>query len=299
MRDLKDYSTGEWFKLVPLVHFFKQVRNDAVQRAYLALRPKSLKRFLHNAEHMRGGNVGLVVAYEQPWALDWLTRMAARHLVDGTLLVFDNSRRQRARIDIERVCRDRNVPYLALPPNPTRHVNRSHGIAMTWIFHNVVRAIRPRIFGFVDHDLIPMEKIELGETLGDQPFYGVPNVSKWGWQLWAGYCLFDFSVVHHLPLNFLNDFYRGLDTGGRNWSCLYKNYDRAQLRFGAMQQTDVMDPLHSTPRTIQVVDGSWIHLAGAGYSSDFHKMLDFYKRIAKAADEGATLQMLAMKRQPR
>lgn len=295
MRDLKDYSPGEWLRLIPLLHFFKQLRNDAVQRVYLTLQPKTLERFLQNAEHLRGENVGLVVAYEQPWALDWLTRMAARHLADGTLIVFDNSRRQQARIDIERSCRDRNILYLALPPNPTRHPNRSHGIAMTWIFHNVVRTLRPRIFGFIDHDLIPMEKIEFRKTLGGQPFYGIPNISKWGWQLWAGYCLYDLSVVHHLPLNFLSDFYRGLDTGGRNWSCLYKNYDRAQLRFAKLQQIDVIDPLHSTPRPVEVVDDSWIHLGGVSYGRTFGEMLDFYERLKKQAVDGATLQMLDKK----
>ncbi len=295
MRDLRDYSPGDCLKLIPWVHFLKQLRNDVVQRAYLTLHPRSLEQFLQDAEHMKGRNVGLVVAYEHPWALDWLIRMAARHLADGTLMVFDNSRRQQARIDIERSCRARNVLYLALPPNPTRHPNRSHGVAMTWIFHNVVRALRPRIFGFIDHDLIPMGKIDLSRTLGGQPFYGVPNVSKWGWQLWAGYCLYNFSVVEQLPLNFLNDFYRGLDTGGRNWSCLYKKYDRAQLRFGEMQQIDVIDPLYSTPCPVEVVDASWIHLGGVSYRRSFREMFDFWKRIAKAADEGATLEMLVVK----
>jgi hypothetical protein len=293
LRDLKDYSKKEWFRLKPPGDFLIDFCNDSLQYGFRACRPRSLTRFLQDAGHLKGRNICLVVAYEQPWTLDWLLRMAARHLSDATLLVFDNSRRAKARLDIERVCRDAGAAYLGLPPNPTRHPNRSHGMAMTWIFHNVVRKIRPRNFTFIDHDLIPMEKIELSGIVGDQPFYGLARVRRWGWSLWAGYCSYDFSAVHHAPLNFLNDFSRELDTGGRNWFCLYRNFDRALMRFASMRPISVVDPLHGTPRRISVIDDSWIHLGGAGYSASFPAMRDFYERMAKAADEGATLRMLA------
>jgi hypothetical protein len=104
MRGLKDFSTREWFRLKPLDHFLIQICNDALQSAFRAFRPRTLERFLQNAEHAIGGNVGLVIAYEQPWALDWLLRTAARNLTDGILFVFDNSRQPEARTQIERVC---------------------------------------------------------------------------------------------------------------------------------------------------------------------------------------------------
>jgi hypothetical protein len=293
LRDLKDYSRKEWFRLKPLDHFLVDFFNDGLQYAFRACRPRSLTRFLQCAGHLEGRNIGIVVAYEQPWTLDWLLRMASRHLSDMTLLVFDNSRQANARLNIERVCREAGTAYLGLPPNPTRHPNRSHGMAMTWIFHNVVRKIRPRNFTFIDHDLIPMEKIEPRRIVGDQPFYGVARIRKWGWSLWAGYCSYDFSAVQCLPLNFLNDFSRELDTGGRNWFCLYRNFDRTLMRFGSMGPITVPDPLDGTPRKLSIVDDSWIHLGGAGYSASFPAMRDFYERIAKAADEGATLTMLA------
>jgi hypothetical protein len=294
MRGLRDFSQSEWFRLKPLDHFLIQICNDALQAGFRGIKPRTLDRFLQNAGHASGGNIGLIVAYEQPWALDWLLRTAARNLLDGTLFVFDNSRRPDKRNEIERVCLDRGVPYLALPPCPTRHPNRSHGMAMTWIYYNVVRPLRPRTFSFIDHDLIPMERTGLAAGLGDQPFYGVPNVTEWGWSLWAGYSSFSFSAVHHLPLNFLNDFSRGLDTGGRNWSCLYRDFDRANLRFGGRRRIRVADPLDGSSRRLEVVDGCWIHIGGASYNPGFRGKLDLYERIAKASDEGATLQMLAV-----
>ena len=292
---LRDYTRREWFRWKPLDHFLIQVCNDGLQSGFLKWKPRCLNGFLKEAERLRAENVGLIVAYEQPWALDWLLRMAARHISDATLLVFDNSRRAQARAEIERICLDRGAPYLPLPPNPTRHPNRSHGMAMTWIFHNVVRALKPRIFGYIDHDLIPMEKIELARTLGDQPFYGMLRKSQWGWSLWAGYCMYDFGAVQDLPLNFLNDFSNGLDTGGRNWSLLYKNYDRSRLRFSVVKKTGVLDPVDKSRHPLVVVDGRWIHLMGASHYKGFQEKLDFYKRLAKASDEGATLQMLSEK----
>jgi len=292
VRKLNDYSRREWFRLKPLDHFLIDVCNDALQFGFCKWKPKSLDRFIEDTEHLKGENIGLVAAFEQPWAIEWQIRMAARHL-NGTLLVFDNSRRASARVEIEKVCRDRGVPYLGLPPSPTKHPNRSHGMAMTYIFHNVVRAIKPKTFTFIDHDLIPMEKIDLGSSLLDQPFYGLPNDSEWAWSLWAGYCAYDFAAVGQLPLNFLNDFSIGLDTGGRNWLPLYRNHDRWRLRFGTWRLAQVEDPLLGALRPIDVIDDKWIHLCGAGYSSRFKETLDFYERLAKASEEGATLQTLS------
>ncbi len=139
MRDLKNFSAGEWLRFVPLEVAFKQARNDGWLAIYKKIRPKALDSFLVETERFGNRPVALVIAFEQPWALDWLLRMAQRNLADTAVLVFDNSRRAAARLDIERVCRNRGVPYLALPVNRTQHVNRSHGMAMTWVFHNVVR----------------------------------------------------------------------------------------------------------------------------------------------------------------
>ncbi len=148
----------------------------------------------------------------------------------------------------------------------------------------------------MDHDLIPMENIELGRILGDQPLYGHQIVSNWNaWSLRAEYCLYDFSAVRHLPLNFLNDFSNSLVTGGRNWFSLYKNHDPHRLRLATVQSTKVKDPLDGSTRCIQTMDDRWIHLGGISYGDRYKKNFDFYERIAKASDEGATLQMLTVK----
>jgi hypothetical protein len=292
MRDLKDFTVADWLQLLPLQHAFKQVRNDAILAVYKRLRPKSLEPFLAETCRFAGKNIVLVIAFEQPWALDWLLRMAGRNLTDATVLVFDNSRRREVRVEIEKVCRARAVPYLALPPNPTRHVNRSHGMAMSWIFDNVVRAIKPRIFGFIDHDMIPVEEVRLAERLGAQPFFGRLKGSNLGWQLWAGYCLFDFARVSGLPLNFLYDFSLNLDTGGRNWACLYQPHPYNSVEFSAHRLLKMKDPATGELRKLQFVDDRWLHLGAIGYNNNLIAKLKFCQYLEQSLDQGTKWSQL-------
>jgi hypothetical protein len=292
VRDLKNFGVDEWICLLPAVHAFKQVRNDIAQNAYLKLRPKTLEKFLADASPLKNKNIANVVAFGQPWVLDFFLRMAKRHVMDTTVLVFDNSREPSERIEIERVCRDHNVLHLGLPWNPTRHANRSHGFAMTWIFHNITRALQPATVSFLDHDLIPVERIELATRLGTQPFFGRLISSNWGWSLWAGYCLYNFSAVKELPLNFLYDFSRGLDTGGRNWNCLYKRYPRNELKFADFERINFVDETVNILRKIRFIDGRWIHLRGVGYGENFQLNMEFFARIAELANDGADCRQI-------
>lgn len=292
MRDLNQFSASEWLSLRPLGHALKQLRNDLLQAAYVRARPAALEQFLVRHTGLRGGCLALVVAFEQPWVLDWLIRLARRHLAGATLVVCDNSRRPAARQAIERVCRERDAPYLPLPPNATKHVNRSHGMALTWIWRNVVRALEPRVFGFLDHDLLPMRQVDLAALVSAQPFYGVCNASAWGWSLWAGFSIYDYAAVRALPLNFLYDFSRGLDTGGRNWWPLYRHHERALLRFAERHAAMIRDPGRGDAQRAEIVDQSWLHLAGVSYNAAFQPRADFFARLAQRVEAGATLEQL-------
>jgi hypothetical protein len=292
MRDLCDFSVKEWLRLRPFVYGLKQMRNDLVQGAFLKARPENWENFLRDNEHFKGKNILQIVAFEQPEVLDFSIKMGTRNLIDASLLVFDNSRSPEGRAKIELVCRKHNVPYLSLPPNPSRHANRSHGMAMTWIWENVVKALRPTISGFIDHDLFPLEKLNPAETLQGQPFYGVPMVGRKEWSLWAGYCLYDFNSVNALPFNFLNDFSRGLDTGGRNWNRVYKNHDRRQLKFASWQVFDLLGTSSNSLQRIEIIDGCWMHLAGVSYRKDHPEKSEIYQRIKELLDGGANWPQL-------
>ncbi|WP_428423169.1 hypothetical protein [Methylibium sp.] len=288
MRALGNFTVREWLRLLPLQHALKQLRNDVWLAAYQRRRPKDFDAFTARNAGLRDRNVVLVIAFEQPWVLGWLLDMAARHLQDATVLVFDNSRQLALRRDIERVCDARGVAYLGLPVNRTRHVNRSHGMAMSWVYANVVRAIAPRRFAFIDHDLIPIEPVSLSERLGSQAFFGLPVLSPWAWQLWAGYCLFDFAQVGRLPMNFLYDFSQGLDTGGRNWHSLYRQHPRDALRFATSDMVAIRDPALEPPPRIQVIDDRWLHIGGISYNDNFRSKSELCERLAQSFAQGLT-----------
>ena len=71
MRDLKDFTTAKWIRLLPLRYDFKQVRNDVMQNVILRQRPKTLEKFLAANAHLKGRNLAQVVAFGQPWVLDF------------------------------------------------------------------------------------------------------------------------------------------------------------------------------------------------------------------------------------
>lgn len=286
MRPLKNFSASEWLQLLPLQHALKQARNDAWVAAYERRSADGLQAFLEQTKALKDRNVLISVAFEQPWALAWQLRQARRFVQDASMIVLDNSRNAQAREAIEAVCREQQVPYLGLPSNPTRHANRSHSLAMAWIYRNVVRAIKPKLFGFVDHDLIPLTPIGVAERVGKQHFFGMPVYSQWAWQLWAGYCIFDYREVAKLPLNFLYDFSHGLDTGGRNWKSLYSRYDKTRLRFATSELARVHDPATGEPAKLQIVDERWLHIGGISYDDNFKSKAEICQHLADAFDEG-------------
>jgi len=294
LQPLSQFSFGDWLRLAPVRFALTEFRNDALLNNYLQRTTENLPAFLREHAHLANQNIVLIIAFGQPRVLDFLLSKLNRFVRDAHFLVFDNSPTAAARTEIERVCRQRKTAYLALPPYRTRHQNRSHAFAMTWIFRNVVRALKPRMFVFIDHDLIPFKTIELGKLLNGQPFYGPVRANKSAepekignrsWSLWAGYCLFDFSKVKDLPLNFLYDFSRGLDTGGRNWECLYKHYDHPRPVFADSRKVPLTDTRTGIAHQVRIVDRSWLHFRGASYRREVQEQLDMFERMANALAE--------------
>lgn len=292
MRRLNEFSTGEWLRLVPWLEAARQLRNDTLLARYLKSEPRGLANFLAAHAHLRGRDIAIVIAFQQPWPLDWLLSSAKANLPGTTVIVLDNSRDPAKAAEVRAVCAAHATPWIALPPYVTRHVNRSHGMAMSWAYHRVVAALQPRNFGFLDHDLIPVAPVDLVRRLAAQPAYGLLNAGRFGyWSIWAGYCLYRFADVQGRPLNFLYDFSRGLDTGGRNWDPVYSAIDRASLRFAAQEFTDLRLP-DGTVRKVEVVDGCWVHMGGVGYNDNFETKIAFFRALRAAFEAGETLESM-------
>jgi hypothetical protein len=293
MRHANEFSVSEWLKLLPLKQALKQARNDVLLSFYKTKYPQELESFLAKNKNLAGKNIAIVIAFEQPWALQWLLRMAKKNLSDVTVLVFDNSRTEAARVDIQRACNQHGTPYLGLPPYRTKHVNRSHGMAMSWVFDNVVRAIKPNIFGYLDHDLIPVDKTDFSERVGNQPLFGLINAGKFNtWSTWAGYCMFKYDAIKNEPMNFLYDFSRDLDTGGRNWNSVYSKLDRTQLRFASREHVKVKVPAIDESRLVEFIDQRWVHIGGISYNDNLKAKFEFFNGLEQSLDAGADWHQL-------
>ena len=293
MRRLSEFSAAEWLRLKPFPTAFRQVRNDLLLRFYLRRKCPELTAFLKNLEDRSQRDLVIAVAFERPWIIDWLLRMAARNLRNATLVIMDNSRFQKDRDEIKAVCARYGVPYLPLPPYRTRHVNRSHGMAMSWITRNVVHPLRPGMFAFIDHDLIPVAPVDFSELMAVQSVYGLfkPGIRNY-WHLWAGYCAFRTSQFPFGKANLLYDFCRDLDTGGRLWESIYSKLDPSSLHF-AKDVREVLQPSESVqPAGVQILDDRWIHFEGIGYNDNFEKRGAFFEAIAAALESGRSWQDL-------
>ena len=293
MRAWNEYGFADWMQGAPLIHGIKRARNVVTDQAFRRLPARDYDRFMAELAARKPEVLAVVIAYNTPWVIDLTTQITARNLA-GTLAVCDNSSDTRASRAIERLCRDRGILYLPLPYNIEHHPCRSHGIALNWVYYNVIDRIRPRVFSFLDHDLFAIDRLDPARLVADQPLYGLINESVWGWNLWAGFCVFDRAAVAGFDPDFNNDNPRLLDTGGRNWLRIYRNLDRAGLRFATRTLERFRLPRETTVATVQRIDDC-LHVGGASFeagSAAATQIEAFYRGVIRHLDAGGTLAAL-------
>jgi hypothetical protein len=287
MKELGRYGLNEWLALTPIVHRMRGVRNRVLMFFYLRKGASAATEF---AEKIRGSRKCAVVAiaFEQVEVIDWLIASFAQNVEDGFLLIADNSRDVGKAREIEKVCWHHRVPYLRLPKNKTRHVNRSHSMAMEWVYQRVIKVASPDFFGFIDHDLIPVVKVSLLSKLKDQDFYGLSrpggknDADPYAWSLWAGYCFFNNKKLNDFGFNFLYDFSRGLDTGGGNYERIYRNYIKKEIRFSPVYGLILSLPNLGEVREVQQIDEEWYHIGSVSYNNNIKNKIDVINGVRAA-----------------
>lgn len=294
MRDLSNYSLKEWLSGAPLVHRLRRARNVMVDRIYRGRRGEGQAVVV---EAIRGAPVvAFTVAFNMPEAIAFLSDAMARFLPGTPLVVCDNSTSAEARAAIAGLCAERGHPYCALPPSPYRggkNGSRSHAVALNWILANLVRPAAPRVFALIDHDLIPLAPADLAAGLSGQPCYGLVRYGEGNgaWYLWPGYCVFDFDAVKALPLDFGTDTPLTLDTGGQNWSVLYRTLDLPRLKLASRRRVYLTDPETGESEHFLLTD-RWLHVGGAGHRGGGPGALRRVRRAYDADPDGliATLE---------
>lgn len=269
MRQLSHYAPHEWLRGVPLAHRLRRARNVMVDRIYRRRRAPGQAELVRQLTG-HDGALAFTVAFNMPEAIELLLAAMARFVPDTPLVVCDNSSDPEARRRNAAICAAHAgapaVFYCDMPPVPIkggRNGSRSHAVALNWIFHNLIRPAAPRVFALLDHDLLPLQRMDLASRVEDVSCYGMVREAEGAWYLWPGYSVFNFSAVGHLPLDFGTDTPLGLDTGGQNWSVLYNRLDRAACT-APMKPMYVVDPRDGSQDHHLLVDG-WLHAGGAGH----------------------------------
>lgn len=244
----------------------KAFRNALVERSF---RAHGVGQGLEFAEQLRrtgSQRFCFSIAFNTPWVIDALTRAWPLHCPGMTLVIIDNSSRKSARPIIEGICRARGIAYFALPGNWEMNPNRSHGIAMNWVAHNIVCHLRPELFGFLDHDCFPTSVVDIPKLMEGKAVYGARRIAKRGlegWFLWAGFCFFRFSAMDGVDLDFTPRFESGMDTGGGNWAVLYRSLDPNNVAYA--ETTAITLTLGGTEAIHGMPGGVFFHVGGASY----------------------------------
>lgn len=271
-KPISEYDLKNVIKLQPLVHAIKSFRYAKIDRKFVGSRARS-----NNAEQVadgiRNAKVLLTVAFEDPVTLELHLKLCRKFVPFDKHIVADNS------LNVQTVERNRQIveacggEHIWLPPNPwatKRNASRSHGAAMKWLWHNILKPGEPKAFGFLDHDLFPTKADDPFALLADHDFYGDQRTAGSRWFLWAGYCFFKFEAIKDKDLDFGLDWFAGLDTGGANWSVLYQHVDRLTLPqrpITAFSAIEGGDP----SRAYFEWRGSWIHEVGVATDPSYRR----------------------------
>lgn len=275
-RKLRDYGLSDWLHLRPVTQGWKTHRYRLADRAFRnsPARSPGLEAVKSS---LRGRRVLVSVAFNDPTSVSRQVALI-RHYVPAVVhVVADNSTDDEAAREISDRTVAKSAFYVRLPANPTRSPSRSHGLALNWVWHNVIRGGCPKYFGFLDDDIFPTAPSDPFEALSQQAFYGVirpgipqPFDEKNRWFLWAGFSMFNFDLLGAIDLDFSQDWFVGLDTGGGNWERLYQYVDRASI----LEQETRFEPFRAG---LDVSDGpvqwcgSWLHSVGLMGNPDLMK----------------------------
>jgi hypothetical protein len=264
-RRLTEYSPNDWLHLRPLLHAVKTRHYRKVTEAFVRMPPRDgdLDRLIGL---VRGQRLLMTVAFNDPEILERQLE-AVRRFVPGVLhVVADNSNEEPALARNEALCARLEVPRLWLPANPWERIesaSRSHGLAMDWMWRRLVSPGRPEAFGFIDHDLIPVAPADPFEQLARQPVAGDKRWAGGRWFLWAGYCFFRTCALDGLSVDFSQDWFIGLDTGGGNWRSIYSKLDPRSIEQRPVEEIAILPGVSRKDCCIER-RGAWLHEVGLG-----------------------------------
>jgi len=242
---------------------------DFVKKITLRLKTSSLVDFERKVDMCF-----VTIAFNNVFLIEQQIRLVKKYIKDENYIhiIADNSDCKEKREQIKNLCQKENIDYISLPFNwfQKMHIKAcyAHGLSMTWIYHSIIKKLKPRYFGYLDHDIFPINNYSVVEKIQSQDFFGrlidrtPENFQKPLWYLWAGFCFFRFDKVKNLNLSFYPCVIDGvyLDTAGSVYLSLYKNYSPNELYLGApLAEKYFREGNNYHSDLLHFIDNDWVH----------------------------------------
>lgn len=201
------------------------------------------------------------IAFNNPIVIEKQIILMRKNLLgDYLYTVVDNSSDLKVREELSELCKKKRIEYISLPYNDIGNHgggSASHGAALNWLYRNIITIRKDEYFGFVDHDIFPIDKNNLYELIKGKDFYGLYQNREEKWYLWAGYCFFNTEFAKQHKLDFMPC--KGLDTGGSNYNILFKDYDKNKIDFATQKYKHLRAKGVQKPILLEYID-NWMHI---------------------------------------
>jgi hypothetical protein len=211
--------------------------------------------------------------------------------------IADNSSDKNKAEEIKSFCAANNISYIKIPCNPLTGVRASgsHGIALNWAYRNIIGKYKPTYFGFLDHDIFPLQKTSVLEKMRGG-YYGIIRMRFAPyWYFWPGFSFFEYAQFkkyrfdfspHHAGKNGLTF----LDTGGANYNTISKKTERSVLAEATSTLIDLSTGKEwvkgtDTRRTFELINREWLHMRQISWREESSDKMDDYQEMLRVARE--------------
>lgn len=250
-----------------------------------------------NCEHARCSNELLAkgnktidiitIAFNNVHVLKHQMDLLERNILDKDIsyVIADNSNNSDKANEIAELCKSRNLGYIRLPKNKwldKRSGSYSHGAAANWLYYNYINKRKPYAFGFLDHDIYPLESLSLEAKIGEQGFYGYRRVKDNYWYIWPGLAFFIYERLSKVNVNFAPCMVdkRYLDTGSSLYPVFYSKFDEEKLNFASFNRFPLTDIGYENDSLVEFIDDkTWFHSANASYWREVNNYEDIIDDI--------------------
>jgi glycosyltransferase involved in cell wall biosynthesis len=200
-------------------YFFKKLFLKKQNEKYIKLSAREVL-----SQHILTDFLLIVVAFNDEELIKLQYESLLKNLDDRfDYIVCDNSSDEKKSQEIRSFCRRKEIYYIRLPKNPGLDGSLSHGLALNWIFYNFILKIKPKYFGFLDHDIFAIFRGSFLLNLYGKNYFGIKIEGK-KWYIWPGFAFFNSKFYLNKKMNFLPQ--RPLDTGSASSSIYMKEPEK-------------------------------------------------------------------------